>query len=132
MKKIDQEEFVKLYKTLPPRLQSALFSEEIGNNVEKICRRYEINDKFSDILNAISQTLLGLLPIEDFEKVLIRDVGINMSQSKEIFREITRFVFFPIRDDLAEVYGTGSESEKILEKTEEIPSVSEDAYREPL
>ena len=42
MKKIDQEEFVKLYKTLPPRLQSALFSEEIGNNVEKICRRYEI------------------------------------------------------------------------------------------
>ncbi len=129
-----QEEFQKLYKDLPRELQDALFSEETGNNIDKICRRYDIEDKFSDILNLVGQTLLGLLPIEEIEKVLIRDVGLSMSESKEISREITRFIFFPVKDGLTEVYGIGSQSEKVLEKEEAIPVTPQesDSYRESI
>jgi len=127
-----QEEFWKLYKGLPINLQNALFSEETGNNIEKICRRYDIEDDFSEILNLVGQVLLGLLPIEEFEKVLIRDVGINMSNAREISREIIRFIFFPVREELTELYGLGSPSEKILGEEPTPSTKQEDAYREPL
>ncbi len=134
MRKIDQEEFIKLYKTLPQNLKDALFSEETGSNIEKICRRNDINEKFSDILKLTGQVLIGLLPIEDLEKVLIRDLELSMEKSKKVAREIIRFVFFPIREDLTDLYGIESPSEKIFEKEEvsTSTSVQSDTYRESL
>ena len=128
-----QEEFWKLYKELPKNLQDSLFSEETGNNIEKICRRYDIEDKFSEILNLTGQVLLGLLPVEEFEKVLIRDVNINMSNAREISREVIRFIFFPVKEDLVQVYGLGSLSDKkIAEEISSTPREEKDTYREPL
>ncbi len=134
MEKIDQEEFIKLCKTLPRNLRDALFSEETGNNIEKICRRNGIDDKFSDLLELTGQVLIGLLPIEDLEKILIRDLELSMDKSKKVAREIIRFVFFPIKEDLTKIYGIGSLSEKKLEE-DVVTSRSQeqkDAYREPL
>ncbi len=129
-----QEEFWKLYKELPKNLQESLFSEETGNNIEKICRRFDIEDRFSEILNLTGQVLLGLLPVEEFEKVLIRDVDISMSDAREISREVMRFIFFPVKDDLTKIYGTGSLSEKKLEEDIVISKSQDqkDTYREPL
>ncbi len=126
-----QEEFWKLYKTLPQNLKDSLFTEETGNNVEKACKRHDVNEKFSEILNLTGQVLLGLLPIEDFEKVLIRDAGLSMAKSKEVAREVIRFVFFPIREDLIQLYGIGSASEKIFKEESRAPSfIQQDTYRE--
>ena len=128
-----QEEFWKLYKDLPKNLQDSLFSEETGNNIEKICRRYDIEDKFSDILNLTGQVLLGLLPVEEFEKVLIRDINISMSNAREISREVIRFIFFPVREELVQVYGLGSLSDKkMAEEISSAPREERDTYREPL
>ncbi len=131
MKEVDKEEFLKLYKTLPPNLRDALFAEETGNNIEKICRRNQLEDSFPDILNLTGQVLLGLLPIEDFDKVLIRDVELSISKAKEISREISRFVFFPIKEDLAQLYG-GISTMKLEKEAQEVPDTNKDAYREPL
>ena len=134
MEKIDQEEFLKLYKSLPLNLKNALFAEETGSNIEKICHRNNIDDKFSDILDLTGQVLIGLLPIEELEKILIRDLELNMEKSKKVAREITRFVFFPVKDDLVNLYGIASLSEKIFKK-ENTPSFAppqSDTYRESL
>lgn len=126
-----QEEFWKLYKTLPQNLKDSLSAEETGNNVEKVCQRHNINDKFSDILNLVGQVLLGLLPIEDFKKILVRDVGLDMTKSKNVAREIIRFIFFPVKEDLLQLYGIESLSKKVFKEESESPSpIQQDTYRE--
>jgi len=126
-----QEEFWKLYNSLSPGLKDALFAEETGNNLEKICKRHQIEDKFSEILNLTGQILLGLLPPEELEKVLVRDIQLNIAKSKEISREIIRFIFFPVKDELTRLYEMTSSSEKLFKEEEQTPSVaSKDTYRE--
>lgn len=134
MEKIDREEFLKLFKTLPLNLKNALFAEETGSNIEKICRRNDIDDKFSDLLNLTGQVLIGLLPVEELEKILVRDLELSMEKSKKVAREIIRFVFFPVKNDLTDLYGIGSPSEKIFEKESASSSapVQSDTYRESL
>lgn len=125
------KEFWELYETLPDNLQKMLLDEGVGGNVEKICKRYDIENKYFDILNLVTQTLLGLLPVEEFKKILIRDVGLSISISEKVSQEIVRFIFFPVKKELVELYGAESPSEEILKK-ESAAIPKKDSYREPI
>ncbi len=127
-----QKEFWKLYCSLPLKLKDVLFADETGNNLEKICKRHQVEDKFSEVLNLVGQVLLGLLPVGELEKVLVRDVKLSMAKAKEMSREIIRFIFFPVKDELTRLYEMTSSSENIFkeEEGEDSSVTSKDTYRE--
>lgn len=132
-RKYTSEEFKKLVQSLPKNVKDAFFSEETGNNITKICNRYNL-DNFSEILNLVGQVLLGLLPPEELEKVIIRDLEIDVETSKKISKEIVRFIFFPIKEDLLTLYEMKFSSSKVLEDSggDQGVDIREDGYREPV
>lgn len=129
-----QEQFWKIYKTLPEELQEALFSTEAADFVYNICEENNI-EKSAEIIKYISDVLIGLLPVEEFQKTLEKELGIEKETAKKVAREINRFIFLPVRPFLERLCETKSFSEKessvVLEEVDKKNS-KEDVYREPI
>lgn len=129
-----QEQFWKIYKTLPEELQEALFSTEAADFVYNICEENNI-EKSAKIIKYISDVLIGLLPVEEFQKTLEKELGIEKETAKKVAREINRFIFLPVRPFLERLCETKSFSEKessvVLEEVDKKNS-KEDVYREPI
>jgi hypothetical protein len=148
-----QEEFWKLYQKLPQELRDALFAEETGNSIYEICKRNEVLDNLDQIVDYVGRVLIGLLPPNEFQDTLEKELGIETEKAKRITREITRYVFFPVKTSLEGLYKievtpagavptiapkpTPPRPEvKPAEKPEEKPTEKEkpvtDIYREPI
>lgn len=148
-----QEEFWKLYKNLPQEIQDALFSEETGNCLSDICQRNQAEDKLGDVVDLTGMVLLGILPLTEFEEALEKEAKLEPAIAKKINQEIFRFIFFPIKNLLEELYRTEIEppakpivSDKKIEEEkiysspernfeEKIPEEKKpegDIYREPI
>lgn len=127
--KISKEEFFKLYKGLHPKIQNMLFDEEVGLTLTKVCKRHMVEGKYQEIMDLIVDVLIGLLPPQDIEKILVRDLDVPMAKAKEIALEINRFIFFPIKEEIVDLYGI--KSKEVL-KDEKISTEIYDTYREGL
>jgi len=132
-----REQLWELYKKLPQELKDALFAEETGNNIYEICERYGLGKSLETIVDYVGNVLLGLLPPEDFQNTLETELKLEKETAEKVAREINRFIFYPVKPELEQLYKTGgvSAEEEISRpterKTEEKPA-GEDRYREPL
>lgn len=137
--KYTKEQFWKLYRNLPQELQDALFSEETGDNIYDICKRNEVEENLGEIVDYVGQVLIGILPPEEFQNTLEKELKLKKEVAKEIFHEINRFIFFPVKENLAVLYKIEiAPSEKPAETPplKEAPLEEElkkkDIYREPI
>jgi hypothetical protein len=137
-KEYSREEFWKLYEKLPQELQEAIFSVENAKHIKEICKRNEIEAKTSEIAKYAGDVLLGIFPPEDFKEYLEQELGIETA--KRVSHEINRFIFFPVKQALAELYREPTEAgaaparpteTKPGTKTPSAPE-KEDVYREPV
>lgn len=104
-KEYTREEVWKLYEKLPKELQEAIFSEETADNIWNICERNEISEeKISEIAKQVGNVLLGILPPEEFQKILEKEIKLKKEIAKKVFHEIYRFIFAPVKESLAELY----------------------------
>ena len=139
-KKYTSEQFWKLYGKLPQELKDALFAEETGNNIYDICKRNKIEESLEMIVDYVSQVLVGILAPEDFQEVLEKELGFKKESAKKVSREINRFIFYPVKPTLEQLYKIETApSEKPTEKpgVETRPKEPEapptkDTYREPI
>ena len=142
-KKYTSEQFWKLYGKLPQELKDALFAEETGNNIYDICKRNKIEESLEMIVDYVSQVLVGILAPEDFQEVLEKELGFKKESAKKVSREINRFIFYPVRPALEELYkieiakpaGMEGPKPRIAAEDEEekpITPAKEDVYREPI
>lgn len=142
-KEYTREQLWELYKKLPERLREAMWSEKATDNVWRICERNNIEKFSNEITKYIGDVLLGILLPEDFQQVLEKELHLVKETAKKVSQEIHRFIFYPVKSELEELYITktakSTESSKqirpkekieIEEKSEE-PS-SADVYREPV
>lgn len=125
LKKYSKEELWKIYWQLPKELQDAIFSKETTETIENIGKRYELSEEeIGKLAEMVGYSLLGLLPPEDFEGELISEIKLSLEKAKKITNEITRYIFFPLKDFLETIY---------LKKTEpEKKPIQRDIYREPI
>lgn len=148
--KYTKEQFWKLYENLPQELKNALFAEETGDNIYNICKRNAIEENLGVIADYVGLVLLGILTPEDFQNALETELNLEKEVVKEIAREINRFIFYPVRPALeqlfqTEITPTGKTVEKptmgrpkikpeIPGREEEKPAKSseKDIYREPI
>ena len=122
-KKYTSEQFWNLYEKLPQELKDALFAEETGNNIYEICQRNEIEDNLNQIVEYVSQVLVGVLAPEDFQEILGKELKLKKEVTKKVAQEINRFIFYPVKPALEQLYEVKVTSpEKTLEKTLEKPS----------
>ena len=143
-KEITPKQWWQFYEKLPEELKRAVFSEEAAKNIYDICERNEIDiDLMPEVSRYVGRVLIGILPPDDFQETLEKELKIEKDIAKRITHEINRLIFAPVKESLSKVY-------KIkVTVPEEIPSVKpavtepgaipseekpkrEDIYREPL
>jgi len=126
--KYSKEKFWQLYQKLPPDLKEAVFSEETAEAVYDICKKNGI-DEPSLLASYVQEVLLGILAPEDFQKTLESEAGFKKDVTKEIVKEINRFVFYPVRPALEKLHGVGSAG-SVEKETETRANEKESAQRE--
>jgi len=137
-KKYTSEQFWKLYEKLPQELKDALFAEETGNNIYDICKRNEIEENLEQIVDYVGQVLVGVLPPEELQGVLEKELKLEKEIAKKVAQEINRFIFYPVKSSLEELYkieiAPSAKPTGITPPPEEKPSAPSglDVYREPI
>jgi hypothetical protein len=140
-KEYTKEEFWKIYERLPEELKEAIFSEETGENIFKICSRYGIEEgeRMSKIAKYVGRVLMGVLPPNEFQQTLERELNLEKEVANGISREVEMLIFYPVRNPLKEIYkveiAPPARPTKIPSpETEEKPPTppKRDIYREPI
>jgi hypothetical protein len=102
--KLPKKKFWELYHKLPVALQDAIFSDAIGENIVEICGRYEANDNLDLVMDGVKEVLLGILPPNEFLASLEKGLKNEESVKRRIIHEINRFIFYPVKAELEELY----------------------------
>ncbi len=138
-KKYTQEQFWELYEKLPQELKDALFAEETGNNISEICKKNGAEKNLEAIVDFVGQVLIGVLAPEDFQENLEKEMGFKKETAKKIAQEINRFIFYPVKPALEQLFkieitpSSSIPTEKSKPEEEKSPTSSEkDTYREPV
>ncbi len=132
------KKFWELYKKLPKELKETIASDETADNIYDVCERHNIFGAISAVVEYTGQVLLGVLAPTDFQEALEKEGGIAKEIAKKVSQEIYRFIFYPVKPSLEELYRieiapiakmpitlTPQEKPPILPK-------KDDVYREPI
>ena len=93
------------YRTLPPVLQDALFSEETANKLVDIGQRHGCTvEQIGIMAEETGYTILGLVSPRDFARVLKTELGVDEETAFAIARDISHQVFFAIRESLKKTH----------------------------
>jgi len=133
------DQFWELYEKLPQELKDALFAEETSNNIFEICKRNKIEDNLDQIVEYVGQVLVGVLPPEDFQENLEKELKLKKDIAKKVSQEINRFILYPVRPALEQLYkielAPSAKPAKVAPPpSEEKPKAPprKDTYREPI
>jgi len=135
-----KEQLWKLYEKLPDELKEAVFSGETADSIYDICQRNKIEEMVSDIASIVGHVLLGVLPPDEFEEAIKKELKMENDLAKKVAQEINRFVFYTVKSSLEELYGAEI-APPARPKTAPPPKPSEekpkppsglDVYREPI
>ncbi|MDP2930426.1 MAG: hypothetical protein Q8N56_02335 [bacterium] len=130
MTEYTREQLNKVYKGLPQELKDWTSSEEMNNSIYQVFEENDILDNRANIISAlIRNTLYGLSSPERFYDSLINEVGLDQNLAKKVGQEINRFVFFPVKELLAQLYQTNSATDS---ETKESPAASKSPEEEKI
>lgn len=136
-KKYLPEQIEKILQNLPEELKEAVFSMETADAIWEICSRQGVLDeRMTKIAECVGYVLMGLLTPEDFQETLEKEVKLKKDTAKKLAQEINRFIFYPVKPALEQLYKMEiSPSEKpskavpLIEEPK-IGSREDDRYRE--
>jgi hypothetical protein len=104
MPEYTREQKWNLYKKLPQELKDAYGAEETGEAIYNTCVENGVEEKLSQIVDFTGQVLLGLLPPEEFQYTLEKNLDLDKETAKKITHGINRFVFSPVKEALSRLY----------------------------
>ncbi len=132
-----------LYLKLPEELKEAVTSIENTDLIYEIGKRNGIEEeKCVEITKYVGYTLFGVLPPEELQATLERELKLKKEVAKKVTQEINRFIFYPVKTSLEELYKIEI-APLVARSLEEVPSteirpevkpeeVRRDIYREPI
>jgi len=96
MEEYTKEQLQELYGQLPKDLQDAVYSNKIGELVRDACQKNGLQDSFTNILKQVGYVFLGILPPDEFKKVL---------NNPAVFSKLNNEIFFNLKNSLDPLYG---------------------------
>lgn len=133
-KKLTKDQYWKLFQKLSDELKTQLLSEETAKNIFDICDRYEV-EQVPQIASTTGDVLLGILKPDELEKTIEQELELKKEIAKKVAQEINRFIFYPVKNSLEELYSmeiTSPAQMKVpgpIEKKPKPPK-RKDTYRE--
>ncbi len=98
-----KDEMWKLYEKLPEELKEAVFSQENADYIFNACERYGVSE-VSRVASSVGLVLMGLLLPRDLQGTLVKEVGLNTTTAQKVASDINRFVFYPVKPALEQLY----------------------------
>ena len=142
MPEYTREQLAKLYKGLPQELKDWIGSEDANDAIYQILKENDVLDEKCEQISILTRNiLLGLLPMENFEETIEKEVGLKKDLAEKISHEINRFVFFPVKNILNSLYkiesaeGAQKQAENLgipVPETKETKPIKSDSYLEPM
>jgi len=134
-KQYTKEELWGLYEKISQELKDAIFSRETAEHIGNICERYSIKgETVSEIAKQVRNVLLGLLPPNDFQTMIEKELELEKETAEKVSKEIGRFIFYPVKPELEQLYGVEktSDGDTSVERVEQKQNktAGEDRYRE--
>ena len=136
---LTQEEYWQIFKKLPEELQKHILAEETAKDIYDICLRNEVDDMAPEVADIVSRVLMGLLPPDELPETLEKELKIDKGMAKKISQEINRFIFYPVKANLEELYkieiAPPAGMPKVgppLPEEKPVEPKREDVYREPI
>jgi len=136
-KKLNPEETFKILENLPKDLKEAMFAPDTADHIANICEKFEVpGEKFSLVASAVGDVLSRMTPVEEFPKVLEKEIGLRKEQAENVAQEIDFRIFSQVRESLATAVPKAVPEAKIstvapaAEQPPKKPS-GPDIYREP-
>jgi len=129
------EQLKKLYEKLPEKLKEAVFSKAIAANISDVSEQNNLEkEKSLKLAKYVGYVFLGILPPDELESVLIKDLAIDNNWSKKISDEIKQIVFSPLKKDLETLYGSFNVPESSPKPAPFVKKgkLDKDTYREPI
>lgn len=136
-KEYTQEQLWKLYEKLPGELKEAIFSVGTADGIYDICERNGV-EEISEVAKYTGWVLFGVLSPDEFQKTLEKEIELKKDKAKKVAREINRFIFYPVKTSLEEIYKTPLTPPpagiEVAPPPEEKPKAPprDDVYREPV
>jgi len=142
-----KEQLWEIFEKLPSDLKQAIFSEETAAYISDICLRNKVGgNKISEVARYTGRVLMGILSIEEFQKILTSQLKLEEDVAKNVFYEINRYIFNPVKDSLAALTQAPVTPAPVTPTTptpapptkEEVPKTTptkpagRDVYREPI
>ena len=120
-----KEEFWKMYKELPEELQEAIFSIENADRIDDICEQNGVTNASREIIRQVGNVLLGIIPTQKFEDILVKDVGLKKVKAQEVSRRIYRAVFYPVKMELEQLHSFKAQQKPLRKQSAEDVGVPE-------
>lgn len=120
MAEYTKEQLRKLLIKLPEDIKEIFMSDETNEVVLKVLEENDILDERGTQISALVRNVLfGLLPPEDFKESLKKEMGLEDDVIKKVFQQINRFIFFPVKNSLADLYKIETTAEVENQQTEQ-------------
>ena len=126
-----------LYNKLPPTLKEVVFSEKAAEAIYSVCEKNNI-DRVSDLARYVQDVLLGILKPDEFQLTVETGLGLEKDIAKKVAQEINRFIFYPVKKSLEDIYSMEIISPAQMKVPESIAEKKrtalkrKDSYREPI
>ena len=113
------ENFAKRYEMMPEQLQESFDGAETAEVISQVAAINNLSSEQLDVVTCLTgDVLAGFINYNDFPKKLIDEFGFDAILAQDIFKEIDRQIFLPVRDLLKQVFKLEAEGvePKKLEK----------------
>lgn len=125
----DPEQLWPIYESLPTELRDAIFAENTAKHINSICQRNNLtDDEMAETARYVGYVLLGVLKRSEFETTLREEMKLSEDQVKKVSREMNRFIFFPLKATLDNIFPDEEWSEQNQIAQQENYRI--DSYRE--
>ena len=85
MPEYTREQLAKLYKGLPQELKDWIGSEDANDAIYQILKENDVLDEKCEQISILTRNiLLGLLPMENFQETIEKDVGLKKDLANKI------------------------------------------------
>lgn len=134
LKKYSQNDYIELYESLPEKIQTLFWEDDIPNRIEKIAERFDLSRKEEEKISKIALHLfLGILPPSHIRSTVSSEFSLDEITSEKLGKEILRFIVYPIHHLLKELYdGKDFTGTDVKIEDEEKENGKDDVYREPI
>lgn len=89
------------FAELPKVVQNAITSADVRKRMRELADTHKLHlDQWETLENEVMMTLFGVLPVDELQTNIQKQVGVSKEMAKELTENISKIVFEPIREEL--------------------------------